>query len=247
MSHHAHQPKQRNWFARHKVLTGVGAVVAVVAIGGAVSGGGEEDKPATARAADADTGNSTDTGGKGAGEGAEKDKGDGKGKEGKKKSGLSGNGTYQVGSDIKPGTYHSEGNKLGCYWERSKDSKGDVDSILANDNVVGSSYVTIGTGDKIFKTRGCKSWTLVSGEKSGTPKSEVPGNGMYRVGVDIAPGTYKAEGNKTGCYWERSKDALHEVDSIEANENVSGSGIVTVTAEDAYFKTNGCAVWKKTG
>ncbi|MEV8478721.1 hypothetical protein [Streptomyces sp. NPDC051173] len=237
MAHHAHpQPKQRSWFARHKVLTGAGALVAVIAIGSAAAGGGDgDDKPTAASAGKGtDAGNATD-------KSADKNS-----DSVKKKADMSGSGTYQIGKDVKPGTYRSTGNKLGCYWERAKDSKGEMDSILANDNVVGPAYVTIADGDKLFKTRGCKGWNLVTDEKSGTPKSEVPGNGMYRVGVDIAPGTYKADGNKSGCYWERDKDALHGMDSIEANENITGSGIVTITPQDAYFKTNGCAAWKKT-
>ncbi|MGW1076238.1 hypothetical protein [Streptomyces sp. NPDC002537] len=242
MTHHAqHQRKQRNWFARHKVLTAAGAIVAVIAVGAAVGGGSGDgdDKPAAAGA--------PDKSGKGGAENAaEKDGGGAAGEKVKKKADMSGSGTYQVGKDVKPGTYRSTGNKLGCYWERAKDSKGELESILANDNVVGSSYVTIAADDKLFKTRGCKGWSLVGDEKTGTPKAEMSGSGMYRVGVDIAPGTYKAEGNKEGCYWERDKDALHGMESIEANENVTGSGIVTITPEDAYFKTSGCKDWKKT-
>lgn len=239
MSHHANPHKQRSWFARHKVLTGAGALVVVVAVGAAVGGGGDDGKPTASSSSDQ------------AGKGTEQDGAKG-GQESKDKAGkradVSGNGTFQVGSDIKPGTYRSTGNKLGCYWERAKDSSGGLDGILANDNVVGSSYVTVKADDKIFKTRGCKGWHRVTEDKTGAaPQTQVSGNGMYRVGVDIAPGTYKAEGNKSGCYWERDKDALHEMDSIEANENVTGSGIVTVAPEDGYFKTNGCADWKKAG
>ncbi|RLU94851.1 hypothetical protein CTZ27_18640 [Streptomyces griseocarneus] len=210
------------------MLTAAGAIVVVAAIGAAVGGGGDgkDDKPATAS------------------KGTDKNA-DG-GDKAKKKADMSGSGTYQVGKDIKPGTYRSAGNKVGCYWERAKDSKGELDSISANDNVVGISYVQITEEDKLFKSRGCKGWYLVTDEKTGTPKTEVPGSGMYRVGVDIAPGTYKAEGNQTGCYWERDKDALHGIDSIAANENVTGSGIVTITPEDVYFKTHGCKDWKKT-
>ncbi|MFF4158450.1 hypothetical protein [Streptomyces sp. NPDC001678] len=230
MSQHAHQ-KQRNWFARHKVLTGAGALVAVIAIGGALSGGS---------GGDAGTASGQSSGKSSGAEGGEK-----KGK----KADASGNGTFQVGSDIKPGTYRSAGNKEGCYWERDKDSKGEADSILANDNAVGTSYVTIAASDKIFKSSGCKGWNLVTDAKGAgtTPATEARGNGMYRVGLDIAPGTYTSQGNKEGCYWERDKDALHSGDSVIANENVTGNGIVTLTTEDAYFKTSGCTDWKKTG
>ncbi|MGI5338384.1 hypothetical protein ACQEVS_13765 [Streptomyces sp. CA-181903] len=236
MYQHAQQ-KQRNWFARHKVLTAAGALVLVVGAGAALSGGGDDsasDKVVTAGDGGA--------GGKGAG------------KEGKaaKKADIPGSGTFQVGSDVKPGTYRSVGNKSSgnCYWERAKDSKGEPDSIIANDNVTGSSYVTIKADDKIFKSQGCKGWELVPAKADGAPKTtSVSGNGMYRVGADIAPGTYRSTGNKAdgNCYWERAKDALHGVDSIAANENVTGNGLVTITAQDAYFKTAGCAEWKKTG
>ncbi|MFC5722123.1 hypothetical protein ACFP1Z_18315 [Streptomyces gamaensis] len=232
MSQHS-QPKRRNWFARHKVLTGAGALVAVIAVGTAVGGGGEESG-ATAKSAD--------HAGKAADAGADKSKG-------KPKADMSGNGTFRVGSDIKPGTYRSVGNKAGCYWERAKDATGDMDAVLANDNVVGTTYVTVADSDKVFKTSSCKSWELVKADAPAdtAPKAQLSGNGMYKVGVDIAPGTYRAEGNKSGCYWERDKNALHESDSVEANDNVTGSAVVTVTSQDAYFKTQGCADWKKTG
>lgn len=42
----APQPPKRNWFARHKFLTGIGAVVALVVGIAAFSGGGDEDTTA---------------------------------------------------------------------------------------------------------------------------------------------------------------------------------------------------------
>lgn len=165
------------------------------------------------------------------------------------KPAFKGDGTYRVGTDIQPGTYLTSGNKDDmCYWERAKDAKGDADSILANDNVTGSSYVTITKTDRIFKTTGCSDWYAVTAKKTGAPKSSMSGDGMYKVGTDILPGTYRSAGSTDGnCYWERSKDALHGVDSITANDNATGSAIVTIAGSDAYFKTSGCADWHKTG
>ncbi|MFC7878712.1 DUF4352 domain-containing protein [Isoptericola sp. NPDC057391] len=40
--------KRKNWFARHKVLTGLGAVVVLVVIIASASGGGDDDSPAVA-------------------------------------------------------------------------------------------------------------------------------------------------------------------------------------------------------
>ncbi|MFP3992412.1 hypothetical protein U9R90_34085 [Streptomyces sp. E11-3] len=233
------QPPKRSWFARHKLLTGIGAVAAVIVIATAASGGGGDDsgdKGNQASSSENDTKNG-DT---------KSDK-----KSEKKKAGLGGDGTYEVGSDIKPGTYRSTGNEDGlCYWERAKDSSGDMESILANDNVTGTAYVTVKESDKIFKSTDCKSWETVDEKAKGSPAGgDINGDGgMYKVGVDIAPGTYKSSGNEDDmCYWERSKDAENRLESIAANDNVSGSAIVTVSPQDAYFKTTGCGDWKKTG
>jgi len=49
------------------------------------------------------------------------------------------------------------------------------------------------------------------------------------------------------CYWERTKDAEHRLESITANNNVTGTAVVTISAKDVYFKTAGCQDWKKTG
>jgi hypothetical protein len=70
---------------------------------------------------------------------------------------------------------------------------------------------------------------------------------MYKIGTDIQPGTYKSAGNADGaCYWERSKDALHGLDSIAANDNVTGTAVVTITRSDAYFNSSACGNWHKT-
>lgn len=42
------QPK-RNWFARHKVLTGIGVVIALIVVGSALGGGGDDDAPSAAK------------------------------------------------------------------------------------------------------------------------------------------------------------------------------------------------------
>jgi len=69
------------------------------------------------------------------------------------------------------------------------------------------------------------------------------GDGEYRVGSDIAAGTYRASG--TGeCYWARLKGFSGDLDDILAN-NAGRPGIVTIAASDAGFKTEGCGTWSK--
>jgi len=167
----------------------------------------------------------------------------------KKKAAFDGDGNFVVGSDIKPGTYRTSGNTDGmCYWERAKDAEHKMDSILANDNVTGTSYVTIKASDKLFKSSGCADWEAVDSKAKGSPATSMDGDGgMFKVGTDIAPGTYRSTGNADdSCYWERAKDAAHGLNSIIANDNVTGSAVVTIRSSDAYFKTTGCGNWKKT-
>ncbi|WP_225838001.1 hypothetical protein [Streptomyces sp. NK08204] len=221
----------------------LGAVVGVVVIGvvSANAGGGDKDSGSGS----SDKGSSASAGHK---PGGKKDGGSAKAAE-KKKAAFDGDGEYQVGTDLKPGTYRTTGNTDDmCYWERAKDASGDTDSLLANDNVTGTSYVTVKATDKLFKSSGCKDWEAVDPKAKGTPATSMRGSGgMFKVGTDIAPGTYKSTGNADdSCYWERTKDAEHGLDSIIANNNVTGTAVVTIRATDAYFKTTGCGDWKKT-
>ncbi|WUH93198.1 hypothetical protein OG900_25830 [Streptomyces sp. NBC_00433] len=219
-------------------LAAAGTVVAVLAIGAAACGPADD----SASSADSTSGKAT------AAASSAPASAPAKKKEGKPaaKPAFKGDGTFQVGADIKPGTYRTSGDDDGmCYWERAKDAKNDTDSILANDTVAGSSYVTIKPTDKVFTSTDCKDWYPAGVDKPSAPKTSM-GDGMYKVGTDIAAGTYKSKGGET-CYWERTKDALHDVDSITANDNVTGQAVVTITAKDAFFKTADCGTWTKTG
>ncbi len=69
-----------------------------------------------------------------------------------------GQGTFIVGTDIAPGTYRSRGGD-GCYWQRLSSFTGGLNSIIANDNAVGSAIVTISRSDKGFGSNGCGTWT----------------------------------------------------------------------------------------
>lgn len=66
-------------------------------------------------------------------------------------------GTYLVGRDIGPGTYRGEagtGVLDSCYWERLNDVAGELGSIIANDNAMGSYFVQVLGSDFALKT-GC--------------------------------------------------------------------------------------------
>ncbi|WP_405739819.1 hypothetical protein OG885_38055 [Streptomyces sp. NBC_00028] len=79
--------------------------------------------------------------------------------------GIPGDGTYVVGSDIKPGTYRSDGPQGGqttsCYWARLSGTSGEAKDIIANEGTSGQTTVTIAATDKAFTTMGCKPWKKI--------------------------------------------------------------------------------------
>jgi hypothetical protein len=70
-----------------------------------------------------------------------------------------GDGTYQVGKDIQPGTYRIRVGSPGCYFARLKGFGGTIDDIIANNNVSAPTIVTISSSDKGFQSSGCGTWT----------------------------------------------------------------------------------------
>jgi hypothetical protein len=74
---------------------------------------------------------------------------------------FEGDGTYEVGVDIKPGKYKTAGGE-GCYWARLKNLDGDLDAILANNLSDGPQTVTIKKTDKGFETSNCVAWRKVA-------------------------------------------------------------------------------------
>lgn len=71
---------------------------------------------------------------------------------------IPGDGTFEVGVDIEPGTYVSAPTSgIGCYWARLRGSDG-FDSIIANDFGTGQMIATIKASDRFFETSGCAAW-----------------------------------------------------------------------------------------
>ena len=151
-------------------------------------------------------------------------------------------GTWRVGTPIVPGTYRTTGTSF-CYWTRLSGFGGTLDEIIANDIGIGPQVVTIFAADIGFKTLGCGIWQLQTEPPIAVP-TVAPGDGIWRVGVDIQPGTYQTSGSATSCYWVRQSGFGGTLDEIIANEfTAPGAVIVTVAASDAGFKTQGCGIW----
>lgn len=151
-------------------------------------------------------------------------------------------GTYQVGKDIKPGTYRTRVGSSGCYYARLKGFGGTIDDIIANNTTDAPAIVTIAATDKGFESENCGTWTKDLSQITQSKTSFE--DGMFIVRTDIAPGTYKNSGG-SGCYYARLRGFGNTLDDIIANNDVDTSTIVTIASTDKGFQSEGCGTWTK--
>ena len=73
-------------------------------------------------------------------------------------------------------------------------------------------------------------------------RSRIGGDGIYRVGADIEPGTYRSPGpSNSACYWAR----LDAQDEILDNSLSRGPSVVNVQPTDAAVETANCQPFTK--
>jgi len=153
-----------------------------------------------------------------------------------------GDGTYQVGTDIQPGTYRTREGSSGCYYERLSGFSGEFDDILANGNSDAPAIIAIKPTDAGFHSNDCGTWTK---DLSAITESKTSfGEGAYIMGTDIEPGIYRNSGS-SGCYYERLSEFTGDFDGIIANGNVEEPTVVTIEPTDAGFLSNDCGTWTK--
>ncbi|SDK67469.1 hypothetical protein [Arthrobacter sp. ok362] len=152
---------------------------------------------------------------------------------------LRGDGTYRVGTQIKPGLYKATGTGSGCYWERLSGFSGSLSQINANYFGTARTYVQILPGDVGFSSHGCGSWTTVP--STGAKSTRITTDGTYRVGIDILPGTYYGYGAGASCYWATLSGFSGEiVGDIIDNYFGAARTIVTIPAGTRGFEVHGC-------
>ncbi|WP_235192448.1 hypothetical protein [Mycobacterium asiaticum] len=69
-----------------------------------------------------------------------------------------------------------------------------------------------------------------------------PGDGVFKVGSDIAPGTYRSEGAHD-CYWERLRGMSGTLADTIANGAGNWPQLVQIMPTDTAFKTQHCPTW----
>lgn len=82
------------------------------------------------------------------------------------------------------------------------------------------------------------------------PAETFAGTGEFRVGIDIAPGTYESAGpidDAERCVWVRERFAADPADKELQSRAVTGRAVVTIKKTDKQFRTSSCQQWRKTG
>lgn len=153
---------------------------------------------------------------------------------------ISGDGTWEVGSDVQPGVYVGDGGNE-CQYQRLGDLDGDFPDVIVR-GLLDRPVVEIMDGDGGFRTEGCGSWTALE-DYAGSPSGEMAGDGIWLVGQDIEPGTYQAEGGDW-CIWQRLSAFAPELDSVIEGGSDKRA---TVAPDDLAFYTEGCGAWTKIG
>ena len=156
-----------------------------------------------------------------------------------------GPGQYRVGTDIPAGRYYTD-PAGGCHFQRLRGFGGtsaDVITDLTIDFDAGQWIVDLLATDAGFATEAnCGTWFT-------TPRRGLLTNitpGMWIVGAQVSPGTYRADNSIAGCYWQRLSSFTGNVDAIIANglTNSAGAQLVTIASGDAGFSaTMECGTW----
>lgn len=151
-------------------------------------------------------------------------------------------GIYEVGKDIKSGTYRTRVGSSGCYYSRLSGFGGSLEEIISNENTDYPAVITIAATDKGFKSSRCGVWTQDLSQVTLSKTSF--DDGIYIIGTDIEPGKYKNKG-QDGCYYSRLRGFSGSLGDIISNENTNDPAIVSIATTDKGFKSSRCGTWTK--
>jgi len=161
-----------------------------------------------------------------------------------------------------PGLWRSLGGDDCTGWAQYTTYKGSWqlgDVINFHQMHGGPVYAQIVDADGRFAAPGCASFWLVGGpwDRPLATPGQPFGPGDFRVGDEVAPGTYVAPGVAAGdwtdrCVWQRVSDFTFGPGSViqsgtSSGGEDSGPQIVTIDEHDFGFSSDGCGPWTKIG
>lgn len=94
---------------------------------------------------------------------------------------------------------------------------------------------------------------LGSGTAAAAPATAIPGDGLYRVGIDIAPGIYQSAGPMDpahDCSWQRLWHVAEPGDTADPHKYIVASDSTRtrpvrtlIKPSDVAFETTNCGGW----
>ena len=183
---------------------------------------------------------------------------------------VQGSLVYVVGGvDVVPGIYRTvdaqvtDGMDGGILFDRSckfgqySDADGGLDALIAGGTADGGHpTITLGEG-QLFRSQRCGAWELVDEADLFDAPDTAPTtvtDGMWLVGEDLRPGTYRTDATFTGeyvegafCGWEVDS-TWTDWDGAILDVAVAGPGPGEVTlATGQQFVSAGCGTWRLVG
>ena len=148
-------------------------------------------------------------------------------------------GSHRVGIDIAPGTYFAEFEDGICALSITH-----IDGSQRTPTFRARAIVTITESDTLVQTNGCGEWTPRETPRRKPPLREF-GEGLYEVGVDIAPGIYTADQNQGRCLWFTRTDFTYQpnYDGLVTWWRV-GEPTVELKIGDGGFYSIRCGTWQ---
>ncbi len=158
--------------------------------------------------------------------------------------GAFGDGHFRVGVDIAPGIYRSSNQGTLCTWQRIRRTDGTALEIVSVTSTL-RHVVTLTEADSEFRSEGCGPW--IPATQPVTDRPDAPfGDGTYIVGLDVAPGLWRASHPNPACSWKRLTGFSGSPrDVLKAKGPFTTSETVRIVPSDRGFFTLGCGSWRR--
>ncbi len=158
-------------------------------------------------------------------------------------------GAWTVGAQVAVDSYITATATALCTWERRGSEGAPPGALLADDRGSGQRIVTVGADDAVLQTSGCGRWYRLA-DIAPSPRTTIPGGGVYSVAHHIVPGTYRAStpGGRS-CYWARlSGFGGAPSDVLESAVTTAARPVVVIDPSTTGFEaTAGCGTWTRIG
>ena len=154
-----------------------------------------------------------------------------------------GPGKFTVGRDVKPGIYRSKAivkSGSNCFWKITTTGSNGNEIIAIDNSRGGILTLNLLTGMDL-ETNRCG--TFVKGSLTtarGTPRTTV-GNGIWLVGIDMEPGTYRVDKDIFGksCYLKIYTAGSNLEDLVAIENFTRGTPSATLEIGEEFYN-NGC-------